>query len=44
MKMLAALLDGDLAGLPVKTQAVAKTLCDFGLSAIQVHGLFILFV
>ena len=43
MKMLAALLDGDLADLPVKTQAFAQTLCDFGLSRIQVHGFFVLF-
>ena len=41
--MLPVLLDSDFADVPVETQAFARTLCDFGLSRIQVHGFFVLF-
>jgi hypothetical protein len=43
VKLNMALLASDLADLPDKTQAFAQNLCNFGLSRIQVHGLFVLF-
>ncbi len=36
------LLGTDLEGLPVETRIFAERVCDFGLSRIQVHGIFVL--
>ena len=36
------LLGTDLEGLPVETRIFAERVCEFGLSRIQVHGIFVL--